>query len=216
MDNPEDEKYNIGPPFSLNCNLAHLRAKLTMGTWSDKETAWLDENVPLFDTGVYDFDPNEWYLFACELSLRRIRTDVWHACCTHIGFKYPTPFLILAKSSDPGNVRDLMTSWLYAHSNMKILPKWNDSTQHLHALSNPTRTKPEHIYALLHAFATPALAAAVNRGLAVNQSLGVNDYTPQLKDSEDAWRFVSWLLSPTVLGTSTPIEQFSIPALDAS
>ena len=217
MDHQKDQHYETGPPFSLDCNIAHIQRVLDTGTLGHSEAEWLDGNIPLFETGIYDFKANEWYPLACELAQKGIRKDLWAMCCKDFQFTFPNPFPATVKFSDPSEVRDLVTSWFHSNHNKKILPKWNPDTQELHSTASSLRIKPEHIYAVLDAFATPALAAEVRRGIAVNQFLGVEAYSQVFKEPSDTWRFASWILSPQVLGdTANPhaCETFNMPDLD--
>ena len=211
MDHPKDENYEMGPPFGLECNLAHLSRVLAQGPLGPDENRWLDEHVPLFDTGIFDFKANEWYPFACELLRTSGRTDVWWLCCCDMQFEYPEAFPVPTKLSDPGQVRDVVANWFYVHLNKGILPKWNQETQCLESVRSSLRIKPEHIYAVLNAFATPELVSEVHKGLALNQTMDVKGYDLRFKDSSDTWRFASWLLSPAILGQKADVETFDIP-----
>lgn len=213
MDHYEDENYDIGPPFSLDCNLAHLRTVFATGALGPAEIKWLDENVSLFETGAYHFKANDWYPFAFELARTGVRQDIWLTCCKDIQFEYPKPFVVPVKLANPDDVRELVTNWFYVHLNMDIRPKWDEDTQCLEGVRSSLRIKPDHVYAVLNAFATPELVAEVHRGLAINQMLDVKGYDKIFKDSSDTWRFASWILSPAVLGQKKAVEAFDIPDL---
>ena len=215
----ENEDYNSGPPFNLECNMAHLQSVLASGLFGVNEIQWLNDNVPLFDTGIYNFKADDWYPLACELAKKGIRKDLWAMCCNDFQFTFTNPLQSIVKFSDASEVRELVTNWFFSHQNKKLLPKWNPDTQELHAVPSSLRIKPEHIYAVLNAFATPELVAEVHRGIAINQGLGIDMYTQIFKEPSDTWRFTSWILSSEILGRTKAVdacETFDIPNLEDS
>lgn len=214
---PDDEEHVFGPlppPYELTQELADFEHKMRTNTWSIKDTAWLDENVPLFDSGAYHFDANAWYPLSCWLVDQGLRDDVWHMCCTDMMFQCLDALPIAVKSSDPHRVRDLVTNWFHTRIGKNVHPKWDDASSTLHQVPHPGNTKKEHLLSVIAAFSTPDLLAQVEHGIALQHHLGLAPYEFQRNDQSDTWRFSSWVLSPAVLGPSKLLDTFDVSHLD--
>lgn len=217
MDHIQNNNDDEGPPFSIEAQLAHLNRALAADSLGPAELKWLDENVPLLEMGIYHFKANEWYPLAHALAAQGTRHDLWVACCSDLQFDFPKLFPIPVKLSNPDKVRDLVTHWFYAHLNMDIRPQWDEKNNALLSVTSQRRITPDHVYAVLNAFAAPELIAEVHRGLALNQLFDVKGYDRMFRDSSDTWRFASWILSPDVLGAGPKaVDTFEIPDLDVS
>ena len=214
---PDDEEHVFGPlppPYELTQELADFEHKMHTNTWSAEASTWLDENVPLFDSGAYHFDANAWYPLACWLANQGIRNDIWHMCCMDIMFDCLDALPIVVKSSDPYLVRDLVTNWFHTRIGKNVHPKWDGLSSTLHQVPHPGNTKKEHVLSVIAAFSTPDLLAQVEHGIALQHHLGLAPYEFQRNDQSDTWRFTSWVLSPAVLGPSKSLDTFDVSHLD--
>lgn len=215
---PDDDEENIfgplGPPYELTEELAAFEHKMQTNTWSNEDNAWLDENVPLFESGAYAFVANSWYPLGCWLTAQGIRDDIWLMCCKDMMFSPLDALPIAVKSSDPYLVRDLVTNWFHTRIGTPMHPKWDEASSTLYQVPHPGNIKKEHVELVISAFATSDLLAQMKHGVALQHHLGLAPYEFQRNESSDVWRFASWALSPTVLGPSTPLATFEVGHLD--
>lgn len=213
---PDDEDVfgPLDPPYALTEELAGFEHKMRTHTWSAEDNAWLDENVPLFDSGAYAFEANDWYPLGCWLVAQGIREDIWLMCCKDMMFQRLDALPVAVKSSDPYLVRDLVTNWFHTRIGTSVHPKWDGASSTLHQIPHPGNIKKEHVESVIEAFATPELFAQMKHGVALQHHLGLAPYAFQRNDDSDVWRFASWALSPTVLGPSKPLDTFDVGHLN--
>lgn len=213
---PDDEDIfePPGPPYELTDELAALKDKMRANAWSNEDNVWLDENVPLFDSGAYAFGANDWYPLGCWLATQGIRDDLWLMCCKDLMLSPMDALPIAVKSSDPSLVRDLVTTWFHTRMGTHVHPKWDEASSILYQVPHPGNIKKEHVEAVIAAFSTPHLLAQMKHGVALHNHLGLTPYEFQRNGDSDVWRFASWALSPAVLGPSKPLDTFEVKHLD--
>lgn len=151
------------PPFGLTSKLAELEQTWRNSLWGAEDTAWLNENAPLFDTGIYAFDANRWFSLAAQLFKANMRQDVWVLCCCDMDFAWPSPLNIPVKIKRPGDVLALASSWCYNHADQRVRPFWDSASQSLQALPRTGSFKKEHALTLLEAFSSHELLEQIKK-----------------------------------------------------
>lgn len=200
------------PPFGLTRVLAWLEKSWAACAWGDAEMSWLDENVPLFDTGIYAFDANRWYNLAAALCNANIRQDLWILCCCDMDFSWPNGLYIPSKLNHVPDVLAMTSSWCYSHASQLVCPSWEAKTQTLYAFPRTGPFTKEHTMPLLAAFSTPCLMEQVRKGVLVQQAFGLDHANDVLKDGNDARRWLAKVLHPNFLAPALP-ENVPLPDL---